>query len=655
MYRISISRAILCALPLVFSLATAHNLPAQTAERPSEAERLLKKYEQFVTALQESRFEYRGTYTLSPPRRGLTVQSSRSGTVALSVAHQCFHEVNATSTTIVDSAGSKRVDNDACETLAIPARQLSVSSSLRAPGSPLTIPSHVDFYRTRPDNWRTELRRSLAGLLLGYLPKLRDAAGDIENGSLIAHCRKAQLGMVRDREILAKGQTGFVATSDELTVRVLFAADGNNALQQIELTRPEGKIGQYDFAEAVLVIENLQESDGRPTSFTLKSVSRSNEGQTPISELPDNIVLTPEERAAGIHTVPSMTLRMELAISNVTYQETRESPWFELTQEIPNGTLVNIDGGISESHYWENGEVKRGEPPTPDSELQRIIQASFTRPGTPSERLETARLKAGSQRQHLLILLGDPTDPLVLQTVRAFEDDPELQTPREEFVIRMASIANDQFPAAQAMCRELKVPLSKSAGPLLLALDTDRKLLGQHLLSDLSTKDGTAIDATRLTAFLKGHAPKPLDARQLLADALKQARQEGKQVLFQQTAPWCDLCAMLAKMLETYRARWEKDYVWVRIDERWTHAEEVINSLRKNQDSGIPWLAVLNADGTLIATTEEPYGVGKRAPANAASEEPPSFFQIFRTTAQHLTEQDLAEFEETLQKLVDGE
>src|SRR5262249_21362247 len=150
---------------------------------------------------------------------------------------------------------------------------------------------------------------------------------------------------------------------------------------------------------------------------------------------------------------------------------------------------------------------------------------------------------------------------------------------------------------AEDLARHLGVGLEKKAFPLLLVHDGDKRVAE----ASAAGEDG-GVPRDGLAAFLEKHAPTPLDARQLLADPLARAKKENKRILVQETATWCGPCWSLSRFLDRHRGVWSKDYRWVKIDHRWARATEVMKEIRKGNGGGIPWTAILDADGKVLAT-----------------------------------------------------
>jgi len=104
--------------------------------------------------------------------------------------------------------------------------------------------------------------------------------------------------------------------------------------------------------------------------------------------------------------------------------------------------------------------------------------------------------------------------------------------------------------------------------------------------------------------LLRQHLTTPLDAPELLAATLAQAKSENKRVLVQETATWCGPCHLFLDFLNKNRI-WEKDYVWVKMDHRWTGANELMEEIRKDANGGVPWYAILDDLGNVMATSDD--------------------------------------------------
>ena len=165
--------------------------------------------------------------------------------------------------------------------------------------------------------------------------------------------------------------------------------------------------------------------------------------------------------------------------------------------------------------------------------------------------------------------------------------------------------------------------------------------------AELVTKD-KEINMEALAAFVKRHAPPALDARKLLDDALAQAKRENKRVLVQETAVWCGPCDRLARFLDQNRALWEKDYIWVPMNIRWSGEAEIMKRLRGEAEGGLPWLAILDADGKVLVTSNKPDD-GSNIGYPSDDDSVKHFTHMLKTTAQRMTANDLSGLKSALE------
>src|SRR5690606_32518842 len=90
--------------------------------------------------------------------------------------------------------------------------------------------------------------------------------------------------------------------------------------------------------------------------------------------------------------------------------------------------------------------------------------------------------------------------------------------------------------------------------------------------------------------------------------------------------------------LEKHRGVWEKDYVWIRIDHRWKGSQEVMDSLEAENRGGIPWYAILDAEGKVLATSRGPEGnIGFPSEPKGIEH----FAEMLNSTRQRMTERDV--------------
>src|SRR6185295_261836 len=116
------------------------------------------------------------------------------------------------------------------------------------------------------------------------------------------------------------------------------------------------------------------------------------------------------------------------------------------------------------------------------------------------------------------------------------------------------------------------------------------------------------IDVGRLAAFLNEHSPAVPDAEQLLADALAKAKREDKRVFVQVSGPRCGWCTVLSRFLDDHHQLIDKEFAYVKLDDRLKNGAAVIKRVHPTGEGGIPWTVILDADGTPLITSDAPGG-----------------------------------------------
>jgi Carboxypeptidase regulatory-like domain/Thioredoxin-like len=288
-------------------------------------------------------------------------------------------------------------------------------------------------------------------------------------------------------------------------------------------------------------------------------------------------------------------------------------------------------------------------PPYHRPTFEERLAETFERPMPAVQRNKEAKDFARLADARVLVTFADPQSPVTKALYKLYLDDETLPPIVNNNYLSMAIPTGGAKRAeAAALAKELSVELSGDDSPLVVAEGTDGKVLGVLTAAELVTKD-KEIDKDSLLAFVKRHAPPALDARKLLVDALSLAKRENKRVLIQETAVWCGPCDRLARFLDQNRPHWEKDYIWVRMDIRWTGAAEVVKSLRGEARGGYPWLAILDADGNVLATSNKPDD-GSNIGFPSQPDEIDHFLHMLKTTAQRMTADDFAQLKAALEK-----
>ena len=303
---------------------------------------------------------------------------------------------------------------------------------------------------------------------------------------------------------------------------------------------------------------------------------------------------------------------------------------------IPNLTTVIAKPGESK----DLGDLKKPAPYKPYVEptLEERIQTAFTVEGTPLERLSRGLTIAKLVDQHLLVVFGQPEHPSIRSLMDIRFNDAEFRPFRDDY--RPMAIPTDvkHLSDAKALAKHLSIELNEAQQDFyLVVVDANGKTIVTTGLDELATKN--ELSKEKLFDLLRQHQTQPIDARKLLDDALKRAVKEDKRVLVQETATWCGPCHRLSRLLNSNRI-WEEDYIWIKMDHRWTGAKEVMSELRDGADGGVPWFAILNAQGEKLATSNDPE-TGDNIGFPAKAEGQTHFADMFNDTRKRMSESDV--------------
>jgi hypothetical protein len=308
------------------------------------------------------------------------------------------------------------------------------------------------------------------------------------------------------------------------------------------------------------------------------------------------------------------------------------------------------------------GDLKLEPPYKPPTHAERVA-AAFAKSEPLADRYEAALHDAQLGKLRVLVVFADPELKMTEQFYHLRYENREVFDALNDYWLLPVAATGDRAQEAAALAGQFGVALEGRELPLLVVLSSDGVKLAE---SDLSAWSGLladelaavrdlieqglveydAFEAATLVNILKQHAAPPLDARQLVADALAQARQENKRVIVQETATWCGPCWRLSRFLDRHRETIGRDYLHIKLDHRWDNWQEVASGLRDEEPRGIPWTAILDAQGNVIATSDGPTGnIG--FPSSPEGIE--HFLNMLRQSSIRLTEEDLAALKESLE------
>ena len=164
----------------------------------------------------------------------------------------------------------------------------------------------------------------------------------------------------------------------------------------------------------------------------------------------------------------------------------------------------------------------------------------------------------------------------------------------------------------------------------LLAIDGT----GTRLAAERVTLSDNAAAQRQAAQFIKRNAPPRRDARALLAAARQEARDSGRRLCIVEGGPRCGPCFLLARWMDDQHALLAKDYVVLKVLDIDDHAHEVIGKLNPPRGAGIPWFAITEPDGAVLATSDGPLG---NTGFPSTFEETQHVKSMLDRTARHLT------------------
>jgi len=283
-------------------------------------------------------------------------------------------------------------------------------------------------------------------------------------------------------------------------------------------------------------------------------------------------------------------------------------------------------------------------PPT----LQERIAGAFQSKETAAERLDKARRDARLGHIPVLLVLADPESEATEAFFKLRYEDRDVRTALFDYRVIALPITGERASEALELATKLGEAFSVDvASPRLVVVSAEGDVVTNVTTADLE-KDG-ALDPQELIAFLEHYRLPHLDGQQLFEDALARAAKENKRVIVQETATWCGPCWSLSRFLDDHRETFEKDYIHVKMDHRWDHWEEVMDGIESEHRGGVPWFAILDADGNVLADSNGPDGnIGY--PAGGEPEGIAHFLGMLRASAIRLSDEDLARLEADLQQ-----
>jgi hypothetical protein len=307
-------------------------------------------------------------------------------------------------------------------------------------------------------------------------------------------------------------------------------------------------------------------------------------------------------------------------------------PQFDATVVIAH--LRNyVDAATHLSSSAEHKAIVVGGSDRTHDVIYRVLSPLQAFGGDTANRLQQAIANARVSNQKVLLLATDPNSTAVKRffDLKFSDDHRQLQESIRNYIVQCV-------PSHQRdLLTQLGVTVPYGQEATLAVLDNEGKVDAQVAFADLESNNKGF--ETGLVEFLESHRPKFPDAHESLSSGCEKAVREQKRVLLLLSGPNCGPCLEMSRFLEAQHELITKDYVCVKLDTRMPHASDVIEGIRGEAQGPVPWMAVLDADADVLATSDGPDGnIGYPRTEHSKKH----FQTMLSTTTQRLTIDDIA-------------
>jgi thioredoxin-related protein len=259
------------------------------------------------------------------------------------------------------------------------------------------------------------------------------------------------------------------------------------------------------------------------------------------------------------------------------------------------------------------------------------------------------RAKKGDKR--ILLMFGGDWCGWCHKLHGLFKSNREIaQTLYNEYELVTVDLESPNGATLLKTCKDAltKEELQKGVGyPFLAVLDAEGKVITAQRTNDL--EEGDHHDPTRVADFLEKWKVPAKDAKHVLDEALSHASSDDKRVFLAFGAPWCGWCHRLHDWMAQpeIAAILDRDYVIAHIDvDRMTGGKEVQKRYQPATSGGIPWFAILDAQGKALATSDGP---GGNIGYPAQPQEIAHFMAMLKGQAHRINESQLGQIKKSLE------
>jgi thioredoxin-related protein len=289
--------------------------------------------------------------------------------------------------------------------------------------------------------------------------------------------------------------------------------------------------------------------------------------------------------------------------------------------------------------------VVRGDEPKADDSPDAASPKVYDEQADARQQIDAAVGEARRDNKRVLVVFGGNWCGWCVKLHKLFDENADIgQLLLYEYATAWIDV--DRLEKHADLAKQYSKLIDDHGVPYLAVLAADGTVLGTQDSGEL--EDGDQHDPEKVLAFLKNWAVAPPDAEKLLAEAQAIASATDKSVFVQCSTPTCGWCRRLDKFWSEQAALLDRDYVPVKIDVvRMKQGRDVAARLGFKQKSGVPWSAIVDAKGSVLATSDGAQGnIGYPAePAEIAH-----FVSMLTKTARHNNSDDIARIEAALKE-----
>ena len=306
-------------------------------------------------------------------------------------------------------------------------------------------------------------------------------------------------------------------------------------------------------------------------------------------------------------------------------------------------------------------EGAQASPPAPAAAAPRTKPSIYDESADAAAQIKDALERARRENRRVLVQWGGNWCPWCIRLHELCASDKDIaRILQYEYAVVLVDTGRPPGKNVD-LARTYGADVANRGYPFLTVLDASGNAVVNQETESLEVKTpqgesaGIAAghDPAKVLAFLKAHQAAPLVAKEVLESGVREARSSGRPVLLRFGAPWCVWCHRFDDWLRGPQVGPVVDRAFVQctIDvDRMVGGKELLHAFRPSgEKGGIPWFAVLDGEGKVLATSTMPDGANAGFPSQDA--EIAHFASVLERTAPALSGEDRAALVESLRAI----